>query len=57
MSTSGNNGKGSKSRPIKNIKKFGINWDQINWRKKNPYDGSTLDDFLKEEKIKCKPKK
>lgn len=51
------NGKGSKPRPIKNIKKFGANWDQINWRKKNPHDGSTLDDFLKEEKIKCKPKK
>lgn len=27
------NGKGSKPRPIKNIKNFISNWDQINWKK------------------------
>jgi len=30
------NGKGSKPRPIKNIKKFGDNWNQINWKKSLP---------------------
>ena len=33
MSNSGTNGKGSKPRPIKNIKKYIYNWDQINWKK------------------------
>lgn len=27
------NGKGSKPRPIKNIKNFISNWEQINWKK------------------------
>ena len=27
------NGKGSKPRPIKNIKKYISNWEQINWSK------------------------
>lgn len=29
------NGKGSKPRPIKNIKNYISNWEQINWKKKS----------------------
>jgi len=47
------NGKGSKPRPIKNIKNYISNWEDINWSTtKNPYDGSTLDSFLKQEQGK-----
>lgn len=46
------NGKGSKPRPIKNIKNYISNWEDINWSK-NPHDGSTLDSFLKEDAKKA----
>jgi len=42
------NRKGSKPRPIKNIKNYISNWEDINWSK-NRHDGSALDSFLKEE--------